>query len=124
MFDGPEESLKSPSHLPWLDGVALRDLVLHETHAACVDARGDVYQWGNVSAQGSPAARPIRTLRGKVRIRLDFLLLDNWGPLIVIHPEHQTIVDQWGQTRGFIADGSYLCVARHECPAGSLSKWY
>ena len=87
VFDGPEESLRSPSPLPWLDGVALRDLVLHETHAACVDARGDVYQWGNVSAQGSVVTQPIRTLRGKVRAWSDFLL-DNWGPLIVIHPEH------------------------------------
>lgn len=73
MFDGAEESLKSPSALPWLDGVALRDLALHETHAACVDARGDVYQWGDASTQGKIATQPIRTLRGKVRI--DFLLL-------------------------------------------------
>ena len=69
MFDGPDESLKTPSPLPWLDGVALRDLVLHETHAACVDARGDVYQWGSVSTQGSLAPRPVRTLRGKVSVR-------------------------------------------------------
>lgn len=68
MFDGSEESLKLPSPLPWLDGVALRDLVLHEAHAACVDARGDVYQWGNVSTLGSLATQPIRTLRGKVRV--------------------------------------------------------
>jgi hypothetical protein len=67
VFESSEESLKSPSPLPWLDGVALRDLVLHETHAACVDARGDVYQWGNVFAQGSVPTKPIRTLRGKVR---------------------------------------------------------
>lgn len=65
MFGGSEESLKSPTPLPWLDGVALRDLVLHETHAACVDARGDVYQWGSLSTQSN--TKPIRTLRGKVR---------------------------------------------------------
>lgn len=69
MFDGPEESLKSPSRLPWLDGVALRDLVLHETHAACVDARGDVYQWGDVSTRGNILTQPVRTLRGKVRVQ-------------------------------------------------------
>ena len=66
MFDGPEESLKSPTPLPWLDGIALRDLLLHEAHAACVDACGDVYQWGNVSTQGKLPTKPIRTLRGKV----------------------------------------------------------
>ena len=66
MFDGSEQSLKSPTPLPWLDGVALRDLVLRETHAACVDARGDVYQWGSLSTQGNVPTKPIRTLRGKV----------------------------------------------------------
>ena len=66
MFDGSDESLKSPTPLPWLDGVALFDLALHEAHAACVDARGDVYQWGGVSVQGGTPAKPIRTLRGKV----------------------------------------------------------
>ncbi|KAF9466301.1 regulator of chromosome condensation 1/beta-lactamase-inhibitor protein II [Collybia nuda] len=38
--------IRTPSVAKWLDGVALRDLVLHRDHAACVDARGDVYQWG------------------------------------------------------------------------------
>lgn len=68
MFNGSEESLKSPSPLPWLEGVALRDLALHESHAACVDARGDVYQWGDVSVKGNLATRPVRTLKGKVRV--------------------------------------------------------
>jgi hypothetical protein len=67
VFDGSGEALKSPTPLPWLDGVALLDLVLHETHAACVDVRGDVYQWGSVSTQGSTPVKPIRTLQGKVR---------------------------------------------------------
>ncbi|KAI6036529.1 regulator of chromosome condensation 1/beta-lactamase-inhibitor protein II, partial [Pisolithus microcarpus] len=36
-----------PQTSAWLENVALRDLALHERHAACVDARGDVYQWGD-----------------------------------------------------------------------------
>ncbi|KAF8626336.1 hypothetical protein AX15_004995 [Amanita polypyramis BW_CC] len=32
--------------MKWLDNVALRDLAFHKNYAACVDARGDVYQWG------------------------------------------------------------------------------
>ena len=44
--------------------MALRDLVLHEKHAACVDARGDVYQWGKGFSE--KARQPILTLRGKV----------------------------------------------------------
>ncbi|CAL1704214.1 unnamed protein product [Somion occarium] len=41
------ESLKTPTSAGWLQDVALRDLALHERHAACVDAKGDVYQWGD-----------------------------------------------------------------------------
>lgn len=57
----------------WLQNVALRDLALHENHAACVDARGDLYQWGDGffglsdSAQDSRSMTPKLTLRGKVR---------------------------------------------------------
>jgi hypothetical protein len=60
--------------IAWLQNVALRDLALHENHAACVDARGDVYQWGDgffgppsVSADGNQDRKPTPTLRGKVR---------------------------------------------------------
>lgn len=84
MFEGSGESLKSPTPLPWLDGIALLDLVLHETHAACVDARGDVYQWGNGSSQGEILIKPIRTLRGKVR-GLNFLPA---GMTTVVHCDH------------------------------------
>jgi alpha-tubulin suppressor-like RCC1 family protein len=66
VFDGSEGTLRSPTLLPWLYGVALRDLALHETHAACVDARGDVYQWGDVNTQGDIPVKLLRTLRGKV----------------------------------------------------------
>lgn len=94
VFDGSQESLKSPTLLPWLDGVALRDLVLHETHAACVDARGDVYQWGSVLTQGNISTKPVRTLRGKVR-GLGCL------PAIVtrvIHCDHPRTSNNWRST--------------------------
>ncbi|KAJ7632444.1 regulator of chromosome condensation 1/beta-lactamase-inhibitor protein II [Roridomyces roridus] len=55
----PKVAIKKPSTLEWLDNVALRDLALHDDHAACVDARGDLYQWGVGHAS------PIRTLSGK-----------------------------------------------------------
>jgi len=68
------ESVRSPSVAAWLQNVALRDLALHENHAACVDARGDIYQWGNgffgplsISEDGNQDRRPKRTLQGKVR---------------------------------------------------------
>ncbi len=57
----------------WLRDVALRELSVHERHAACVDAKGDVYQWGegfigsaDAGADVSSTGRPVRTLRGKV----------------------------------------------------------
>jgi len=61
-----------PVNASWLKGVALRDLALHERHAACVDARGDVYQWGDGFFGSGPkseseAQGPKLTLRGKVR---------------------------------------------------------
>ena len=52
----------------WLNGVALRDLALHENYGACVDAKGDVYQWGEgySGANALKDAKPAATLRGKV----------------------------------------------------------
>lgn len=65
------ESIRTPSTAAWLQNVALRDLALHERHAACVDARGDVYQWGDgffgkSTTSLEEARKPILTLRGKV----------------------------------------------------------
>jgi len=64
------EALRTPTVAKWLDGVALRDLQLHQKHAACIDACGDVYQWGEGffgdSLKG--ACSPRLTLRGKVRL--------------------------------------------------------
>ena len=64
-----EETLRTPTVAQWLDGVALRDLKLHQKHAACIDARGDVYQWGEgFFGESLKAVRsPKLTLRGKVR---------------------------------------------------------
>ena len=71
------ETVPKPSVYPWLQNVALRDLALHETHAACVDARGDIYQWGDgffgplsLERDGNQDRRPTATLRGKVRDHL------------------------------------------------------
>lgn len=59
----PTSSFPVPSDVPWLHNVALRDLALHESHAALVDARGDVYQWGDGFA--TRLQKPILTLSGK-----------------------------------------------------------
>ncbi|KAF7972631.1 hypothetical protein HWV62_17284 [Athelia sp. TMB] len=64
------ESIRTPASAAWLQNAALRDLALHERHAACVDARGDVYQWGDGFFGNSPSSldaqrSPILTLRGK-----------------------------------------------------------
>jgi hypothetical protein len=58
------DNFRVPVIAQWLDGVALRDLSIHRDHAACVDARGDVYQWGQ--GHSTEESRPSLTLRGKV----------------------------------------------------------
>ncbi|KAH0584302.1 putative E3 ubiquitin-protein ligase HERC4 [Termitomyces sp. J132] len=58
--------IRTPSIAEWLDGVALRDLAIYKDNAACVDSRGDVYQWGNGFTGGDVQKRkPILTLREK-----------------------------------------------------------
>ncbi|KAI0003218.1 regulator of chromosome condensation 1/beta-lactamase-inhibitor protein II [Russula compacta] len=68
--------IRTPAVASFLRDVALRDLAVHATHAACVDGRGDVYQWGDgfffgqgqqqPPAPGGPADRmPVLTLKGK-----------------------------------------------------------
>ncbi|TCD65403.1 hypothetical protein EIP91_002702 [Steccherinum ochraceum] len=60
------ESLKTPTNVEWLQSVALRDLRLHNEHAACADARGDVYQWGDgFFGDIQTSGEPVLTLRGK-----------------------------------------------------------
>ncbi|KAG1891351.1 regulator of chromosome condensation 1/beta-lactamase-inhibitor protein II [Suillus subluteus] len=51
------QRVQCPVNASWLKGVALRDLALHERHAACVDARGDVYQWGDGFFGSSPTSK-------------------------------------------------------------------
>ncbi|OJT08890.1 Protein FMP25, mitochondrial [Trametes pubescens] len=66
--DDLPESVRVPTPSEWFDNVALRDLALHEQHAACVDARGDIYQWGDGffgNEPGSSHTKPRVTLRGK-----------------------------------------------------------
>ena len=67
--NGPTtDPIRTPAVAEWLNNVALRDLQFHHTHAACVDARGDVYQWGNgfFGKAFAGVRSPKRTLRGKV----------------------------------------------------------
>jgi alpha-tubulin suppressor-like RCC1 family protein len=68
--------MRQPTIAKWLEGVALRELQLHKKHAACVDSRGDVYQWGDgffgPNLKGS--AKPIPTLKGMVIICFIFCL--------------------------------------------------
>lgn len=75
----PDESdaaqIRTPRVASFLRDVALRDLAVHAAHAACVDGRGDVYQWGDgFFAQGSASGdrKPVLTLRGKVRVSFPF----------------------------------------------------
>lgn len=62
------ESLRTPTNVEWLQSVALRDIVLDDDHAACIDAKGDVYQWGDgfFGSAGNASGKPLLTLRGKV----------------------------------------------------------
>lgn len=67
------ESVRTPAVADWLKDVALRDLTLQEKHAACIDANGDVYQWGDgffgsPGPSSSSSGKPMLTLRGKVSI--------------------------------------------------------
>ncbi|KDR81766.1 hypothetical protein GALMADRAFT_60407 [Galerina marginata CBS 339.88] len=66
------DNLRTPTVAQWLNGVALRDLQLHQKHAACVDAKGDVYQWGDsFFGEALPRAHhPKLTLRGKNIVEL------------------------------------------------------
>ncbi len=61
------DSIRTPAIAEWLEDVALRDLVLHKEHAACIDARGDVYQWGTGHFGSAENDSPALTLRNKVR---------------------------------------------------------
>lgn len=74
------ETIRTPSVTKWLDGVALRDLAIHRHHAACVDARGDVYQWGDGFPSSDPGKqfKPTLTLRNKVRHLFNTFCFDSF----------------------------------------------
>ncbi|KAH9946265.1 RCC1/BLIP-II [Epithele typhae] len=69
LLDGKlPESVRVPTESEWFKNVALRDLALHEKHAACVDARGDVYEWGDGFFRDTTppsGVQPQLTLKGK-----------------------------------------------------------
>ncbi|KAF9452253.1 RCC1/BLIP-II [Macrolepiota fuliginosa MF-IS2] len=67
-----EKDIRHPTIATWLDNVALRDMQLHSRHAACVDARGDVYQWGDgfLGPVLEGGAKPVPTLKGKNIVKL------------------------------------------------------
>jgi len=70
------DPIRKPAIAGWLDGVALRDFGLLEKHAACIDARGDVYQWGagfDGKSSNATVNFPKRTLRGKVCVTTSLL---------------------------------------------------
>ena len=68
------DTFRSPCNVQWLQGVALRDLALHERHGVCVDARGDVYQWGDAFFGSDTVEKrtPELTLVGKVCLKGNF----------------------------------------------------
>ncbi|XP_006458490.1 hypothetical protein AGABI2DRAFT_190775 [Agaricus bisporus var. bisporus H97] len=70
--EGTEGNMRQPTIAKWLEGVALRDLQLHRTHAACVDARGNVYQWGDgfFGSTSKGSAKPMPTLMGMNIVKL------------------------------------------------------
>ncbi|EKM55652.1 uncharacterized protein PHACADRAFT_121379 [Phanerochaete carnosa HHB-10118-sp] len=64
------DSVRTPAAVDWLQDIALRDIALQEKHAACIDANGDVYQWGDgffgsSGSASSSSGKPVLTLRGK-----------------------------------------------------------
>lgn len=77
--------MRQPTIAKWLEGVALRDLQLHRTHAACVDARGNVYQWGDgffgPTSKGS--AKPMPTLMGMVPVSVLFSAMANTTKIFI-----------------------------------------
>lgn len=56
-------SRKIPTETQSLSGVALRDVIIHETLSTLVDASGDVYHW-----DATTNAAPTCVLKGKVSL--------------------------------------------------------
>ncbi|GJJ12017.1 hypothetical protein Clacol_006255 [Clathrus columnatus] len=68
----PNATFKTPTYIPNLFSSPLKDLVFSVNHAACIDARGDVYQWGDgfFGSDVIENRRPQLTLKGKSIISL------------------------------------------------------
>lgn len=59
--------VKKPSPLTRLGGTPLRDLVLAEKYGAAVDARGDLWMWGQGWDEDEAKAGEVgQSLKGKV----------------------------------------------------------
>ncbi|GAA94139.1 hypothetical protein E5Q_00787 [Mixia osmundae IAM 14324] len=62
------EVIKQPKPFVLLDGVALRELVLHEKYAVAIDEHGDLLQWGDGfdnTVRETGDIKPRKTLQGK-----------------------------------------------------------
>jgi len=75
-------SIRTPTVATWLDDVALRDLRLHDSHAACVDARGmftsgdtDSYQANRSGRQNEPCEAKFVYFSCPIAVRSDATLL-------------------------------------------------
>jgi hypothetical protein len=64
--DSSLKSVKTPIPSPALINTALRDLKVSEAYGACIDARGDVYEWGPGYSKAD--RRPQKVFSGKVSI--------------------------------------------------------
>ncbi|KAF8522125.1 RCC1 BLIP-II [Hysterangium stoloniferum] len=69
---GSDICFKTPTYAPNLFSDPVRDLAFSTAHAACVDANGNVYQWGDAFFGEEPVDnnRPRLTLKGKDIISL------------------------------------------------------
>ncbi|QRV86213.1 RCC1/BLIP-II protein [Ceratobasidium sp. AG-Ba] len=113
-----KDNIRLPQDVPAWTDVALRDLALHEKHAACVDAAGDVYQWGTGyygELAEAQVGEPQRTLTGKniSKVALSaarvFALSEKTGKIYVLSQssERQKPRDT-GSDRSWLSLGSWF----------------
>ncbi|CCO26128.1 aminopeptidase 2 [Rhizoctonia solani AG-1 IB] len=114
-----KDAIRTPEDVLSWTGVVLRDLAFHEKHAACVDAAGDVYQWGEAYyGEGNPSGGPQRTLSGKniSQIALSaartFALSEKTGKVYVIaraserQNKRETTKGSWWNLGGWLGSDS------------------
>ncbi|KAA1471342.1 RCC1/BLIP-II [Dentipellis sp. KUC8613] len=120
------EQVRSPAAASFLEDVALRDLALHASHAACVDVRGDVYQWGDGFFRSADVQdrTPVPTLKGKNIVRLQLtdsrvFALSSSGSIYVLSArasEQQPVAGEtasssrWGTSWLYGSDSNIACV--------------